>query len=79
MEVIKYLLPIIIAIISFITGYYYRSMIERKKTDGIIIIDEADEEGHAGLNMQFSIEYDELMSRKLMMFEVENHLQNNNK
>ena len=75
MNVISCILPIIIAILSFFTGYYYHTIRMRKKTDGKIIIDEADTEGHAGMNLEFGIEYDELMKRNIMIFEVENHLQ----
>lgn len=75
MDIISCILPIVIAVLSFFTGYYYHAMLMRKKTDGKIIIDEADAEGHAGMNLEFDIEYDELMKRNIMIFEVENHLQ----
>ena len=47
---------------------------QKNKFDGIIIIDEADEYGHAGMSLEFNIEYDELMKRDSMIFEIQNHL-----
>lgn len=71
-------------IISFILGIMVASLIvfikkkkEKNKYDGIIIIDEADEDGHAGLSMEFNIEYDELIKRNYMLFEVKNYMSQN--
>lgn len=50
---------------------------QKNKFDGTIIIDEADEYGHAGMNLEFNIEYDELMKRDSMIFEIQNHLSQN--
>ena len=71
-------------IISFILGIMVASLIvfikkkkEKNKYDGIIIIDEVDEDGHAGLSMEFNIEYDELIKRNYMLFEVKNYMSQN--
>jgi hypothetical protein len=64
---------------GFIIGFAICSLLTRNKKnkyDGTIIIDEADENGHAGLNLEFNIEYDELIRRNDLFFKIDNHLNN---
>lgn len=63
-----------IFILCLIVGFIIGRLSKKVKYDGIIIIDEADSEGHAGMNLEFGINYDQLMQREYLIFKVDNNL-----
>ena len=79
MEVWYYVTFALAVILAAVFGYEFCRARTFKKFDGRFIIDEADEEGKAGVFLEgFYPSYEELMKRKYVIFKVENALANKN-